>query len=214
MLRPVLHQWFLACTCLLLVGGCAMGERQLPKEPVTPYLPREHEVHYPPQSAVLSDSEEAALHAFFVQDTANRSNIEHIIVLVAQPANPQSSQRMAHLQQLLRQWGYRKAIETEHPAVPANRIRVNSNHTVAQAPKDCPDWSYDYMANYRNSVLSNFGCASSTNLVRMVEDPNDLVAGTGDSGADAQRSSGVLEGYREPPGVAPSVGGASQTGGQ
>lgn len=211
--RLSLHRWLLACACLLLLGGCAMGERQEPKEPVITYFPKEHDVHYPPQSAILSDSEEAALHAFLVRDTANRSNIEHIIVLAAQPATPHSRQRMTRLQQLLRQWGYRKAIETEHPAVPANRIRVHSNHTVAQIPENCPDWSYDYMANYRNSVLSNFGCASATNLVRMVEDPNDLVAGTGDSGADAQRSSGVIEAYREPPSPPPTLGGESQTGG-
>lgn len=208
--RLSLHQWFLACACLLMLAGCAMGERQLPKEPVIVYKPATHDVHYPQHSVILSDSEETALKAFLADNAANPGG--NIALMTATPAAPKTDERVADLQRLLQQWGYPSVLIAEDMTVPTDRIRVSSSTATAHAP-DCPDWSYGYMANYRNSVLSNFGCASATNLVRMVEDPNDLVAGTGDSGADAERSSGVIGAYREPPTQAPTLGGESQTGG-
>lgn len=73
---------------------------------------------------------------------------------------------------------------------------------------DCPDWTYAHMANYRNTVLSNYGCAHANNFSKMVADPNDLIAGKGDSTPDAMRSSGIIEAYREPP--APQTSGDSE----
>lgn len=84
--------------------------------------------------------------------------------------------------------------------------------TISEA--NCPDWTYAHMANYRNSVMSNYGCAHATNLNKMVMDPNDLIAGTGDTRPDATRASGVIEVYREPPEQPASTGGESITQGQ
>lgn len=194
----------------LLLGGCAMGERQEPKTPVLVYEPASYDIHYPQNAVILSGTEERTLKAFLASTAANPGG--NIALMAAPPHTPATAERLGDLRSRLQQWGYASVITVEDSGVPRDRIRVSSSTVTATAP-DCPDWSYAHMENYRNSVLSNFGCAHATNLVRMVADPNDLVAGTGDSGADAQRTGGVLEVYRAPPFGIPSTSGSSQTGG-
>lgn len=198
----------LACCMTLLLTGC-MGETQLPKEPVIAYAPVTHDVHYPRGVVIASDHEEAELKAFLAQSAHNPGG--NIALMSATPEKPQTAEQISGLRRLLQEWGYSEIAVVTTPHMPSDRIRVGGSKISARAP-DCPDWSYAHMANYRNTVLSNFGCAHATNLVRMVEDPNDLVTGTGDSGADATRSSGVIDTYREPP-QAPATNVGAQTGG-
>lgn len=195
----------LLCLLLLpLMAGCAMGERQLPKEPVLTYSPVTHDVRYPKHMVLPSDAEEDALQAFLAKNGSNPGG--NIALLSATPAVHTNQERISDIKQLMQEWGYNMpVIIAQDPNVPSDTIRVSSSRVEATAP-DCPDWSYGYMANYRNSHMSNHGCATATNLVRMVEDPNDLVAGTGDSNADAERSSGIIDTYREPPAPPPTTG--------
>ena len=202
-------RFLLACCMALLLAGC-MGETQPPKEPVITYAPVSHDVHYPRGKVIASDHEEAGLKAFLAKSAHNPGG--NISLMSATPEKPQTAERISGLRRLLQEWGYPEIAVITDPRVPSDLIRIGSSKVSANAPDDCPDWSYAHMANYRNTVLSNFGCAHATNLARMVEDPNDLVAGTGDSGADATRSSGVIDTYREPP-QAPATNVGAQTGG-
>jgi pilus assembly protein CpaD len=48
--------------------------------------------------------------------------------------------------------------------------------------------------------MSNYGCATNTNLAAMIADPEDLVRGkTGDSQVDAALSGKAIKAYREAP---------------
>lgn len=208
--RSLFHYIALSCIALATLGGCAMSPAETPKEPVLTYSPVNHDVFYPSHTAVASRAEENALREFLDKNAKNPGG--NIGLMVATPGEAKTEERIGDLRRLLNTWGYSDVLVVKDSNVPAERIRVSSSTITATAP-DCPDWSYGDMANYRNSVMSNFGCAHATNLVRMVEDPNDLIAGSGRSGADAERSSGVIEAYREPPAPPQSTGGVSMTGG-
>ncbi len=47
-------------------------------------------------------------------------------------------------------------------------------------PERCPDWRHSAVINYDNSAMSNFGCATATNLGLMLANPNDLLESHGD----------------------------------
>lgn len=197
-----------ALAATLLLAACAMGETQAPKAPVVTFVPVTHDVYYPQHTVIVSNKEEAELRAFLAGSSHNPGG--NIALTAARPESPQTAERLDDLQRQLKEWGYPQVVVIADATVPDALIRVTSSEASVTAP-ECPDWSYGHMANYRNTTLSNFGCAQATNLTRMVEDPNDLVAGSGDSGADAERSTGVLETYRTPVDAPQPAG--SQTGG-
>lgn len=80
------------------------------------------------------------------------------------------------------------------PAAAPLRIVV-SRYTVT-LPK-CPDWTKNPIANYANSVHSNFGCANAINLGQMVANPADLVRPTGPGLIDGDYATGAIERYRK-----------------
>lgn len=74
-------------------------------------------------------------------------------------------------------------------------IAVDGNRAVVSVP-NCPDWSNPHRSNFNNGTFSNFGCAHATNLVKMVEDPADLVAPDATGHANGERNAGVVQQYR------------------
>ncbi|WP_448663600.1 CpaD family pilus assembly lipoprotein [Sphingomonas sp. CJ20] len=54
--------------------------------------------------------------------------------------------------------------------------RVVVTRMTASVP-GCPDFTRQYQPDYAASTSSNLGCATNTNLARMVADPADLVRG-------------------------------------
>jgi type IV pilus biogenesis protein CpaD/CtpE len=62
-------------------------------------------------------------------------------------------------------------------AAPPDRAVVAVSRTLVRLP-DCPNWSKPSgTTDFTNSVASNFGCATVTNLGRMVAHPTDLARG-------------------------------------
>ncbi len=60
-------------------------------------------------------------------------------------------------------------------SVPGN-VEIVTERYVS-APPSCPDWSRANILDNANSNSSNYGCATASNLARMVADPRDLVVG-------------------------------------
>ena len=96
--------------------------------------------------------------------------------------------------------------ETKHP-----QVTVDGDRAVVSLPA-CPDWSSAHNSNYGNGTFSNYGCAHSANLVKMVEDPADLVAPQATSGPDVERNLGAIQQYRAAPGANGEEGGAAAGG--
>lgn len=61
-------------------------------------------------------------------------------------------------------------------AVGEGLLRVVVSRQTASVP-DCPDWSRPSQPEFGNSTMSNYGCASATNLAAMVANPEDLIRG-------------------------------------
>ncbi len=62
------------------------------------------------------------------------------------------------------------------PLSGAGNVEIVAEHYVS-APPSCPDWTHANILDGTNSNSSNFGCATASNLARMVADPRDLVVG-------------------------------------
>ena len=80
-------------------------------------------------------------------------------------------------------------------ALPAGTARVVITRTKVTTP-DCPDWRRKSNPELQASAMSNFGCATVSNLAAMVADPNDLVEGQVYTGADGHTTSKAIDGFR------------------
>ncbi|MFC3711965.1 CpaD family pilus assembly protein [Sphingoaurantiacus capsulatus] len=81
-------------------------------------------------------------------------------------------------------------------ALPAGTARVVITRTQVSVP-DCPDWRRPSNPTTGNSSMSNYGCASVSNLAAMIADPNDLIDGQTYTGADGHTTSKAINVYRE-----------------
>lgn len=88
----------------------------------------------------------------------------------------------------------------EGPRREINRPVVETVPVTSLHTRDCPNWrDGEHNTNYGNTVLPNFGCATSHNIGQVLENPDDYVNGKGYPGtADAQRATAIFEVYREP----------------
>ncbi len=83
--------------------------------------------------------------------------------------------------------------------IPAGSIRVIISRMAASVP-NCPDWSRPSNPNFDGHSMSNYGCATNSNLAAMIADPRDLISGrTGPASVDAATSSKAIQTYRKAP---------------
>lgn len=82
-------------------------------------------------------------------------------------------------------------------AIPANAVRIVVSRAMAEVP-GCPDWSRDSQPEFAASTMSNYGCATNSNLAAMMADPQDLIRGQeGDAGgSNALVASKAIATYR------------------
>lgn len=98
---------------------------------------------------------------------------------------------------------YGLLVETNAPVtqgeIQPGMVRVVVSRGVASVP-GCPDWSRLAQPDFGNHTMSNFGCATMTNLAAMVANPDDLIQGrSGSSATDAQTVSKAIRTYRSQP---------------
>ncbi len=74
-------------------------------------------------------------------------------------------------------------------------VEVRVHHKVVGAPAACPDWRHSAIVNHDNSVMSNHGCATATNVSLMVADKNDLLKGQSDPRAVTDTAVRAVERY-------------------
>lgn len=81
-------------------------------------------------------------------------------------------------------------------ALPAGMARVVVTR-MKVTPPDCPDWRRKSNPELAASTMSNYGCATVSNLSLMMADPNDLIEGQTYPGADGHTTSKAINVYRE-----------------
>jgi len=74
--------------------------------------------------------------------------------------------------------------------------RVVVSRSLANVP-NCPNWRRASQPEFAASTMSNFGCATNSNLAAMVADPTDLVQGREVNGNDPLTISRAIKTYRE-----------------
>lgn len=81
--------------------------------------------------------------------------------------------------------------------------RIVVTRMTATVP-GCPDFSRQYQPDFSSSTSSNHGCATNSNLARMVADPADLVRGAaGSPTSDPASAAKAVNAFRAaPPGGA------------
>lgn len=81
----------------------------------------------------------------------------------------------------------------------SDSVRVVVSRMTAAVP-GCPDWSRDSHPEFEGATMSNFGCATSTNLAAMIANPEDLITGRKiGTGNDSNVSTRAIGAYRAKP---------------
>jgi len=74
--------------------------------------------------------------------------------------------------------------------------RIIVSRSTASVP-NCPNWSRASQPEFAASTMSNFGCATNTNLAAMIADPADLIHGRDDGDNDPLTISRAIKSYRD-----------------
>lgn len=119
-------------------------------------------------------------------------------VTIDDPDSFGSDQRRAAVAEVLGRYGL--LLDQTAPitpgAVPAGSIRVIVTRSEARVD-NCPDWDRKSHPEPAASTMSNFGCATQSNLAAMIADPNDLVAGNSYAGSDANTAVKAVDALRK-----------------
>jgi pilus assembly protein CpaD len=78
--------------------------------------------------------------------------------------------------------------------VTAGSVRVIVSRAVAEVP-GCPNWE-DPQVGAAEGTATNYGCATNSNLARMIADPNDLVRGQTSDGMDSMAGTRAITTWR------------------
>lgn len=219
--------------CLLAVAGCSNLEPPLAtppaNEPHVAELELVHTVYFDTDQASLDASEAEALRRF-ARLVDQRLALEELVIGHADVRgsdahnDPLSARRAESVVQLLEAAGFpperisSHGLGRRHPVAAADRqtswqlsrrVEVLARGVVIVEPS-CPDWSQPAAMNAANLPTSNFGCATSLNLVRMLADPRELVRGAPLGAADGTREAGAVARYRADEVKILQVEGASQ----
>ena len=77
-------------------------------------------------------------------------------------------------------------------------VRVVVSRSMASVP-NCPNWSRQSQPEFAGSTMSNYGCATNSNLAAMIANPEDLVRGASRDGIDARSVNKAIAAYRTMP---------------
>jgi pilus assembly protein CpaD len=78
--------------------------------------------------------------------------------------------------------------------VPADHAILHVGRTLVTLPP-CPNWSKPSGPDFTNSLASNFGCATASNLGLMVASPGDLAAGRRLGPANGVAAADAMQAY-------------------
>jgi pilus assembly protein CpaD len=185
------------------LGACAPAtEHWTPAE--SPKLPRvdwvtfHHRVAFDPGAPGMTEDEAARLARFIRRLADPAASSTRVTVQGARDRDTRLAiRREASVLARLRNAGLAPVLApaADGPAA-GDGVTVTVGRYVASAPR-CPDWSKPADGDPANVASSNFGCATATNLVRMVVDPGTLVRGRAPGPADGEALAGGIEAYRK-----------------
>jgi pilus assembly protein CpaD len=146
--------------------------------PIQVTLVREgHALHFAPAAAIPDRLETASLNQFLAASGAAPGDT--ILIERTPPStlkgNTLEVRREATLVAALTRQGLRPSVSYTPTLLPGD-MSLTLERYVASAP-NCPNWSKTPGNDFGNTLHSDFGCSTATNLAAMIADPHDLVVG-------------------------------------
>jgi pilus assembly protein CpaD len=171
---------------------------QAPKTNAIEFVRLNHTVRFAPGAAVPAPAETRRL-MNFVDDAEIAGGDE--IYLDAAPTDRLSQARQASIRRLLSQRGIRAVALPAIAGAGGERLALGDEVALqveryVVTPPACPNWSKPPGGDPTNTVGSNFGCATTTNLGLMVANPRDLLVGRKPGPADAEPALRAIQNYR------------------
>lgn len=155
-----------------------MGKSTENPNPIQVSVVREgHAVHFHPGVSKPDAVETAALNSFLTANGASRGDTVLVERRLAGGAKGDALElrREAVMVAALSRQGLRPSVGYS-PSLAPGEMSLTLEHYVANVP-DCPNWSKPVGNDFANTLHSDFGCATATNLAAMVDDPHDLLVG-------------------------------------
>lgn len=116
-------------------------------------------------------------------------------VSLAAAGSPRLAERRADtVAGVLLRYGIVAAPGRRAAALPPNHAILQIGHYTVTLPP-CPNWSKSTPTDFANTLSSNFGCSTMTNLGLMVARPADLVSGLPVAAADGQPAIDAVDRY-------------------
>jgi pilus assembly protein CpaD len=171
---------------------------QAPKSNTVEFVRLNHIVRFAPGAAVPTAAEARQL-MNFVDDAEIAGGDE--VYLDAAPADRLSQARQASIRRLLSQRGIRAVALPAIAGAGGERLALGDEVALqveryVVTPPACPNWSKPPGGDPTNTVSSNFGCATATNLGLMIANPRDLLSGRKPGPADAEPALRAIQNYR------------------
>lgn len=180
------------------------SEVRTQREPRAEMVQYRHDVQFPPGQFRMASVEGQRLSFFLEQVDVSYGDT---VVLMAEPAEGADFATASRLTE--------RRAETVSDFLAINRIDAKDLLSrVGDAPSSdnavtvvvrrhvvalpaCPDWTDKPGDNHTNQPMSNWSCATATNLGMMVADPGDLARGRDPGYADGERQAMSIETYRK-----------------
>ena len=190
----------------LLISGCTPESArwtpaEAPKENQVTFTTMTHPVHFAANAAEPTGGEAKALSDFI--GTVQIGYGDQVTVDAGPAgkdaaANALAVKRMEAVIAMLRKERIR-AQSASRPSVDAalthDAVVVTVGRYVVTGP-NCPDRSKPEADDLTNTVQSNYGCATATNLGLMIANPRDLLSGSPAGPADGDYATRGVQDYR------------------
>jgi pilus assembly protein CpaD len=185
------------------LGGCAAPKpmetgptSEAPNPIRVSHVTSAFTVGYAPGAATPDAKETAALNAFLAQAEASIGDT----VVIARPESAHGAtsviedKRAARMVTALTRQGLKPRV-TAAATVAEGEMTLTLDRYIA-LPPDCPNWSKAPGNDFANTLHSDFGCSTATNLAAMVDRPRDLIEGREMAGAVGDPALAAMHRYR------------------
>jgi pilus assembly protein CpaD len=188
-------------------------ETEAPKRLVLDAATVQVDLRFPPGSSGLAAREAARLHGLAATQLAPSDR-----VLVAAGGSPAlAAARVGAISAELLRYGVVASPMQIAGVAPDRAVVEVVRHLVTLPP--CPNWSKSPLGagDFTNTLGSNYGCATASNLGRMVASPTDLASGRPLGPAAAMPAAAAVTRYLTdkvtPPGPGAAAAGGAGAGG-
>jgi pilus assembly protein CpaD len=211
-----MHPYPVAVALTLALAACnppiaEYTETEAPKQLTLDDAAIKFDFRFPPGSSRLAAGDVARLRALAARGSIAAS--DRVLVSVGGSPGLAEARTAAIAAELLRYGIVVNAVQRGNMAPDRAGIEV-VRYLVTLPP--CPNWSKEPANDFTNTLGSNYGCATVSNLGRMVANPADLASGQPLGLASGKPATDAVHRYRfdiDPagPGVKPLLGATTST---